>query len=91
MEWGKLHNEKLIDLYSSPNIFRMIKSRFRSAGNVARMGEKTVGYWVLVGTPEGKRPFGRPRRKWEDNIKIDPQEVGCGVMDWIELALNRDR
>ena len=91
MEWGKLHNEELIDLYSSTNIFRMIKSRLRSAGNVACMGETTVGYWVFIGTPECKRPLWRPRSRWEDNTKIDLQEVGCGGMDWIELALDRDR
>jgi len=63
----------------------------RWAGHVARMGEGRGVYRVLVGKPEGKRPLGRPRRKWEDNIKIDLQEVGCGVMDWIELAQDRDR
>jgi len=63
----------------------------RSAGHVALMGERRVGYWVLVGKPERKRQFGRPRLRWEDNIKIDLQEVGCGGMEWIEVAQDRDR
>ena len=63
----------------------------RWAGNVARMGEWRGVYRVLVGKPEGKRPLGRPRRKWEDNIKMDLQEVGCGDVDWIELAQDRER
>ena len=58
---------------------------------MARMGEVRGVYWVLVGKLEGKRPLGKPRRKWEDNIKTDLQEVGCGGMDWIELAQDRDR
>ena len=63
----------------------------RLAGHVARMGERRGVYRVLVGKPEGKRPLGRPRRRWKDNIKMDLQEVGCGGMDWVELALDRDR
>ena len=71
-EWRKLHNEELNDLYCSPNIVRMIKSRImRWAGHVARMGESRGLYRVFVGKPEGKRPLGRPRHKWEDNIKMD--------------------
>ena len=91
-EWRKLHNEKLSDLYTSPNIFRVIKSRRVSwAGLVARMGERRVAYRVLVKTPEGKRSLGRPRHIWEDNIKMGLQEVRCGGMGWIDVALDRDR
>jgi len=83
-EWRKLHNEELNDLYSSSNIVWDIKQRrMRWAGHVARMGEKRGVYRVLVGKPEEKRPFGRPRRRWEDNIKMDLQEVGFGGMDWL--------
>ena len=71
---------------------RVIKSRrMRWAGHVARMGEVTGVYRVLVGKPEGKRPLGRPRRRWVDNIRNDLQDVGCGYMDWIGLAQDRDR
>jgi len=91
-EWRKLHNEELNDLYCSPNIVRIIKSRkIRWAGHVARMKERRGIYRALVGKPEGKRPLGRTRRRWENNINVDVQEVGCGGMDWIELAQDTDR
>jgi len=89
-EGRKLHNEELNDLYSSSNIVRVIKSRMRWAGHIAHMGERRGVYRVLVGKPEGKRPLGRPRRRWEDDIKMNLQEVGCGGMDWIELVQDRD-
>ena len=91
-QWRKLHNEELNSLYSSPNIVRLIKSRrMRRAGYVARMEEGRGVHKVLVGKPEGKRPLGRPRRRWEDNIKMDLQEVGRGCGDWLELAQDRNR
>ena len=89
--WRKLHNEELNDLYSTPITVRVIKSRMRWAGHVARIGDRRGVYRVLVGKPEGKRPIERPRRRWEDNIKIDIQEVGCGGMDRVELAQHTDR
>jgi len=91
-EWRKLRNEELNDLYSSPNIDRVTKPRrMRWAGNVARMWERRGIYRVLVGKPERKSPLGRPNHRWEDNIKMDIQEVGCEGKDWIELAEDSDR
>jgi len=86
-KWRKLHYKELNDLYSSPNIVRVTKSRgIRWAGHAARTGERRGIYRILVGKPGGKRPLGRPRHRWEDNIKMALQEVGCGGMDWIKLT-----
>jgi hypothetical protein len=88
--WRKLHNDELHSLYSSSNIVRVIKPRrMRWAGQVARMGEGRGVYKVLVGKPEGKRPLGRPRRRWEDNIKMDFREIGIDGANWIRLAQDR--
>jgi hypothetical protein len=90
--WRKLHNAELHNLYSSPSIIRIIKSRRMIwYGHVARMGEKMNAYSILVGKPEGKRPLGKPRRRWVDNIKMDLREVGWGDMDWIDMAQDRDQ
>jgi hypothetical protein len=85
--WRKLHNEELHNLHPSSSIIRIITSRMmRWARHVARMGEKRNLYRLLVGKPEGKRPLGRPRRRWMDNIKMDLSEIGFSVVDWISLA-----
>jgi hypothetical protein len=90
-EWRKLHNEELNDLYSLPNIVRVVKSRrMRWAGHVARMGEDSDVHRALVGKPEGKRTLGRPRRRWEDKIKMYLQYVGGSRGEWMELAQDRD-
>jgi hypothetical protein len=88
--WRKLHNDELHNTYSSSNIVRVIKSRrMRWVAHVARMGEGRVVYRVLVGRPEGKRPLGRPRRRWEDSIKMNLREIGIDEANWIRLAQDR--
>jgi hypothetical protein len=91
-DWRKQHNEELHNLYSSPNIIRMIKSRrMRWAGHVAQMGEKRNTYRILVGKPEGNRPLGRPKCRWVENIKIYLREIEWDGMDWIDLSQDRDQ
>jgi hypothetical protein len=90
--WRKLHNEELHNLYYSPSVIRMISSRrMRWMGHVARIGEKRNARKVLMGTPEGNRPLGRPKRRREDNIKMYLREIGWGGMDWIDLVQDRDQ
>jgi hypothetical protein len=87
--WRKLHNDELHSLYSSPNIVRAIKSRrMRWVGHVARMEEGRGVYEALVGRPKDKRPLGRQRRRWEDNIKLDHRKIGIDGANWIQLAQN---
>jgi hypothetical protein len=91
-EWRKLHSGELHNLYSSSDLIRQIKSRrMRWARHVARMGEGRKVYRVLVGKQEGKRPLVRPKRRWEDGIKMDLREIGWGGVEWIQLAQDRDR
>jgi hypothetical protein len=91
-EWRKQHNEELHDLHFLLNIIRMIKSRrMRLAVPVAQMGDKKNAYRLLVEKTEGKRPLGKPRCRWVDNIKMDLGEVGLGGVDWIGLAQDRDQ
>ena len=90
-KWRKLHNAELHALYSSPNIIKNLKSRLRWAGHIARMEQSRNTYRVLVGKPEVKRPLGRPRLRWEDDIKMDLREVGCDHVGWITLAEGRNQ
>ena len=89
-EWRKLHNEELRNLHSLPNVVRVVKSRMGWVGHVAHMGEGRGVYRVLVGKPDGKRPLGRPRPRWEDNIKMDLREVGRGETGWSWLKIGTD-
>jgi hypothetical protein len=91
-EWRTLHNEELRDLYSSPSVIRIIRSRrMRWVGHVARMGEKRSAYRLLVGKPERERSLGRPKYRWVNNIRMDLGEVEWGDVDWIGLAQDRNR
>jgi hypothetical protein len=87
--WKQLHNEELDNLYSSPNIIRMVESMIRWAGHAACIGKERNPYWTLVGEREGTRSLGR--RRWVDNIKMDLRETGCGGMDVIHLVQDRDQ
>jgi hypothetical protein len=87
--WRKLHNDELHNLHSSPNVVRVIKSRMNWIGHVARIGEGRSVYGVLIGRPEGKRPLGKRRHRWEDNIKMDLTKIGNDGANWIRLAQER--
>ena len=89
--WRRLHHEELHSLYRSHNISRDIKSRrLRWAGHVARMEKSRIAFKFLIGTPAGKRPLGRPRRRWEGNIRMDLKEIGIDMRNWVDSAQDRD-
>jgi len=90
-DWRRLHNEELHNLYTSPNIRVITLRRIRGAGHVARMGKMRNAYKTLVGKPEGKRPLGRPRRRWEDNIRLDLMEIRWEGVDRIHMAQDMDQ
>jgi hypothetical protein len=90
-DWRKLHNEELHNLYSSPSIIRVIKSRIKWAGHLERMGKKRNAYRTLMGKPEGKTPLGRPRRRWVDNFEMDLRQIGWDGVHWTDMAQDRDQ
>jgi hypothetical protein len=85
--WRRLHNEELHNLYASSNVHMIKLRRMRCVGHVTCMGEMRKAYNILVGKPEGKRPLGRPRYRWEDNIRMDLREIELEAVDWIHLSL----
>ena len=91
VEWRRLHNEELHSLYRSPNVVMVITSRrLRWAGHIARMEEGRSAFKILTGIPTGKRPSGRPRRRWEDNIRMDLEEIGINAGNWVDSAQDRN-
>jgi hypothetical protein len=90
-DWRRLHNEERRNLYVTPNIIRMIKSRMRWEGHVICMGEMRFAYKIFVGKPERKRPIGRPRRRWKNNIIMDLRQIALEGVEWIHLAQDRDQ
>jgi hypothetical protein len=91
-DWSRVHNEELHNLYTSPNIVTVFTARrMRWAGHVARMGKMRNEYNIFAGKPERKSPFGRPRHKWEDNIRIYLREIGWEILNWMHLVQDRDQ